>query len=87
MLIRKIFRTGNSHVVALTKEMLQKLKLEEGSNVIIELDEEKKCIIVKPLIAPDEKSVQLLDGIDNDYVSLVNSFIKEYELALKELAK
>lgn len=45
MLIRKIFRTGNSYVVALTKEILQKLKLKDGSPVIIELDEEKNVLL------------------------------------------
>ncbi|AVX21184.1 hypothetical protein SAMN02745885_01551 [Carboxydocella sporoproducens DSM 16521] len=34
----------------------------------------------------EEDNAQMQNDIDNNYVSLVTSFIKEYELALRELA-
>jgi len=87
MVIRKIFRAGNSQVVALTKEILQKLHLKEGSPVVLELDEEKKYIVLKPLDMNQENVTVNIESIDNDYINIVNNFIKKYEQALKELAK
>lgn len=87
MVIRKIFRAGNSQVVALSKEILQKLHLREGSSLILELDEEKKCVVLRPLEINQENIPINLNCIDKDYVDVVNGFIKKYEQALKELAK
>jgi antitoxin component of MazEF toxin-antitoxin module len=39
---RKLFRTGNSIVISIPKDILDKLKLSEGKSVSVELDS-KQC--------------------------------------------
>ena len=47
-MIRKIFRTGNSEVVLLPKEMLKSLGVGEGSDVTVELDSATRQITIRP---------------------------------------
>lgn len=81
MEIRKIFKAGNSHVVSLPNEILKALGIREGTQITIDLDKNNNKIIITPLAAP-EKPV-----ITNEYAEMVEEFIAEYEVALKELAK
>jgi len=77
---RKIFRAGNSMVVSLPKESLELLDLEEGSEVSIELDRERKRIIIAP-------AATTLPGVDAEFARQVKEFIEQYRPALEALAK
>lgn len=81
MEVRKIFKAGNSHVLSLPNEILKSLGLKEGSPITIELDQENKKIVISPLSVP-QKPV-----ITREYIEMVEEFIAEYEVALRELAK
>ena len=48
-MVRKVFKTGNSIVVSLPKEMSDILELAEGSEVSVELDQERRQIIIAPV--------------------------------------
>ena len=76
---RKIFRTGNSMVVSLPKEMLDTLNLQEGGNVSVELDDEHQQILISP--------VKTANGVDESFAKQVADFIDEYRPALEALAK
>ncbi len=78
-MIRKIYKTGNSIVVALPKEMLDKLNLQEGGNVSVELDSEHQQISISPVVSAD--------GVDEAFAKQVADFIDEYRPALEALAK
>ena len=77
---RKIFRTGNSMVVSLPRDFLNMLNLDEGSEVAVELDREKGCLIITPVGFE-------LEGVDREFSRRVDAFIDQYRHALEKLAK
>jgi antitoxin MazE len=80
-MLRKIFRTGNSIVVSIPKDILDQLELSEGEDVSVELDRQQRQIVISPV----EKPIAV--GIDETFAKQVDDFIKEYRPALKALAK
>jgi antitoxin MazE len=80
-MLRKVFRTGNSMVVSLPKEALELLGIAEGSDVSLELDREKRQIILSPV----ETSLAAA-GVDEEFARQVSEFIDQYRLALETLA-
>ena len=79
-MLRKIFRSGNSTVLALPKEMLDALGVKEGQEVSVELEPERQQIVITPLPAQAE-------GVDAEFARQVAEFIDTYRPALEALAK
>ena len=79
---RKIFKTGNSLVIALPKETLEYLHLQEGSEVVVELDREHRYIVIRPV-----QAILSEGGVDEAFASQVDAFIEQYRPALEALAK
>jgi antitoxin MazE len=79
-MLRKIFKTGNSTVVSIPREMLENLGMAEGSDVSVELDTKTHQIIIRPV----ERS---LAGVDENFARQVAEFIDEYRPALEILAR
>jgi putative addiction module antidote len=79
-MVRKIFKTGNSMVVSLPKEISDALELREGSEVAIELDEARRQIRISP-VQP------AVDGVDAIFARQVAEFIETYRPALEALAR
>ncbi|MFQ5343524.1 MAG: AbrB/MazE/SpoVT family DNA-binding domain-containing protein [Anaerolineae bacterium] len=79
-MVRKIFRTGNSMVVSLPREVLDVLGLAEGAEVSVELDRERSRLIVAPAKMP-------VPGVDETFARQVAEFIEQYRPALEALAK
>jgi putative addiction module antidote len=77
-MLRKIFKTGNSLVVSLPREMLASLGTSDGSEVSVELEEGK--IVIRPLR-------QAVPGVDEGFARQLSEFIGEYRPALEALAK
>jgi antitoxin MazE len=80
-MLRKIFRTGNSIVVSIPKDILDKLDLTEGADVSIELDSRQRQIVISPI----EKA--MVTEIDQAFAKQVDEFIQEYRPALEALAQ
>lgn len=80
-MLRKIFRTGNSIVVSIPKDILEKLDLSEGEDVSVELDSQQRQILISPIEKP------LAVGVDEIFARQVDEFIKAYRPALEALAK
>lgn len=80
-MLRKIFRTGNSIVVSIPKDILDKLDLTEGEDVSIELDSRQRQIVISPIEKP------MVSEIDQAFAKQVDEFIQEYRPALEALAK
>ena len=78
---RKIFKTGNSEVISLPKEMLNALNIQSGSQMDIRLDKTNRQIIISPT------TPLAVAGVDADFARQVNDFIDAYRPALEELAK
>ncbi len=79
-MVRKVFRTGNSIVVSLPKDALDFLRLAEGSEVTVELDRERRQVVITPVDTA-------LPGVDETFARQVSDFIEQYRPALKALAE
>lgn len=79
-MVRKIFKTGNSVVVSLPKDALDFLGLAEGAEVSVELDRERRRIIITPVGTT-------LPGVDEAFARQVAEFIEQYRPALEALAR
>jgi putative addiction module antidote len=80
-MVRKIFRTGNSIVVSLPKDALDRLGVAEGADVSVELDQENRQIVIRPVELP------IAAGIDEEFARQVAEFIERYRPALEALAR
>jgi putative addiction module antidote len=81
-MLRRLFKTGNSVVISVPREMLESLGLAEGENVSLELDRKQQRMIIKPV-----EQLPAVSGVDADFARQVNEFIEQYRPALDELAK
>lgn len=81
-MLRKVFRTGNSVVVSLPKEAIELLGISEGSDIAIELDREKRQIVISPVKEP-----LAVVGVDEIFAQQVAEFIAEYRPALEALSR
>ena len=72
--------TGNSIVVSLPRDSLDFLGLAEGSEVSVELDRERRQVIITPVEAG-------LPGVDETFARQVSDFIEQYRPALEALAR
>jgi antitoxin MazE len=81
-MLRKVFKTGNSVVISLPKDALELLGISEGSDVSIDLDREKRQIVISPAEEP-----LVVAGVDEEFAQQVSEFIKQYRPALEALAK
>jgi antitoxin MazE len=81
-MLRHLFKTGNSIVLSLPREVLDGLKLSDGDEVNLTLETEDNRLVVtrveKPLAAA---------GIDEDFAGHLTEFMDEYRSALEELSK
>ena len=80
-MVRKIFKTGNSIVVSLPKSALEQLGIEEGTDVQVELDQENRQIVIRPVELP------IAGIIDDEFARQVANFIEKYRPALEALAR
>lgn len=81
-MIRRLFKTGNSTVLSLPKEVLDELGIKDGESVNLEFDREQRRVIITPV----EKSVAAA-GVNEEFARQVDEFIQQYRPALEELAK
>jgi putative addiction module antidote len=79
-MLRKVFKTGNSMVVSIPKDSLDFLGLAEGSEVSVELDRERRQVIIAPVDTT-------LPGVDETFAQQVAEFIEQYRPALDALAR
>lgn len=79
---QRLFKTGNSGVISLPKEILDGLGLSEGKNVSLELDRQRRRLILTPVDKP-----LAIAGVDGEFAWQIDEFIKHYRPALEELAK
>ncbi|MGH2582593.1 MAG: AbrB/MazE/SpoVT family DNA-binding domain-containing protein [Anaerolineales bacterium] len=78
-MLRKIFKTGNSLVVSLPREVLEPLGLADGTDVSVELDRENSEIVIR------RAGSQIPHGLDEEFARQVKEFIEEYRPALESL--
>jgi putative addiction module antidote len=79
-MLRKVFKTGNSLVVSLPKDLLDPLGMQDGSDVSVELDRKNHRILIKPAEMP------LAGEVSEEFAHQLNEFIEQYRPALEALA-
>jgi len=79
-MLRKVFKTGNSLVVSLPKDLLEPLGVKEGMDVSVELDRKNHQILIRPIEMP------FAAGLNEEFARQVNEFIEQYRPALETLA-
>jgi putative addiction module antidote len=80
-MIRHLFKTENSTVVALPREILDDLGIKEGDRLNLEVNEATKSLIITPAKKP-----LTVPGVDEAFARQVDEFIEQYRPALEELA-
>lgn len=75
---RKITKIGNSYGVTIPVEVLKEAGLSYGDHVRLELDNHKITIQKK-------KDMQLPEGLDSDFMDVLNDVIQEHHTAFKGL--
>ena len=73
---QKILKVGSSAAVIIPKKSLQDLGLAIGSEVSVEIDMQRKVVIVRPIW-----------NIDKELLDWTKNFIQRYRPALEALAK
>jgi putative addiction module antidote len=81
-MIRRLFKTGNSTVVSLPKEVLDDMGIKDGESVNLEFDREQRRVVITPVEKPGA-----IAGVNKDFARQVDEFIQQYRPALEELAK
>jgi antitoxin MazE len=77
---RKVFKTGNSLVVSLPKDILEPLGMGDGTDVSVELDQQNHQILIRPAELP------LAGDLSEEFAYQVSDFIEQYRPALEALA-
>lgn len=80
-MLRKVFKTGNSLVVSLPKDLLESLGMRDGTNVSVELDRQNRQILIRPAELPT------VSGLSEEFAHQVSEFIEQYRPALEALAR
>ncbi len=81
-MLRRLFKTGNSVVLSLPREVLDELGLTAGENVSLALDRQQRQVVLRPV----EKPIAVA-SVDEEFARQINDFIEQYRPALEELAK
>jgi antitoxin MazE len=81
-MLRKVFRTGNSVVISLPREVLEYLDIREGAEIEVSLDRENRQVIIKPVEMP-----LVISSVDEKFALQVAEFIEQYRPALEKLAE
>ncbi len=81
-MLRRLFKTGNSIVLSLPREVLEGLKLSDGDEVNLTLEEENNRLVVMKVEKPVSAS-----GVDEDFAGHLAEFIQEYRSVLEDLAQ
>jgi|1186.fasta_scaffold259575_2 antitoxin MazE len=75
---RKVTKIGNSIGITLPPEILKQVGLAQGDDVQVEVKDGK-------IILRKKEHLQLPDGVDAEFMEILNSVIKEHDKAFKGL--
>lgn len=78
---RKLVKIGNSLGLTLPQAVLKHLNAKQGDGVVFRLQDDSTVNIEK------QKKIELPQGVDLDFIKMVNEVMDEYDKAIKELTK
>lgn len=79
MIVQRIYRNGNSLAITIPQQYLKDLDLQEGSEIVVEKEEDTLRIASKKKI--------LAQDVDIKFMKMLDSFITDHEDVLQNLAK
>jgi putative addiction module antidote len=77
---RTVFKSGNSIVISLPREVLEHLKVGPGDEVEIAVGEKEGEVVIV-------KAASLSGGVDEAFARQVSEFIEQYRPTLEALAR
>lgn len=80
MEVRKLFKAGNSVVVSIPGDIMKVLGLSDGSHVSMEVNREKRELVLKPVIT--KKS-----NLSVDFIRIVDKLFVDYDYQLRRLGR
>jgi putative addiction module antidote len=75
-MIQKILKVGSSAAVTIPKKSLDELGLEPGDQVLVEIDKNRRAVIIEPAVT-----------VESEILTWTKKFIEKYRTALEALAK
>lgn len=75
---RKVTKIGNSFGITLPTELLKQVGLAQGDDVQVEVKDGK-------IVLRKKEHVTLPDGVDAEFMDILNDVIKEHDKAFKGL--
>jgi len=75
---RKVTKIGNSYGITVPVDMLKEAGLSYGDNVQLESKDGE-------IVMRKKKDVKLPEGVDNDFMDVLNDVIEEHKVAFKGL--
>lgn len=75
---RKVTKIGNSFGITLPSELLKQVGLTQGDDVQVEVKDGK-------IVLRKKEQIALPDGVDADFMEILNDVIKEHDQAFKGL--
>ena len=75
---RKVTKIGNSIGITLPPELLKQVGLAQGDDVQVEVQDGK-------IILRKKEQLHLPDGVDAEFMEILNDVIKEHDKAFKGL--
>lgn len=75
---RKVTKIGNSYGITVPVDMLKEAGLSYGDNVQLESKDGE-------IVLRKKKEVKLPEGVDGDFMDVLNDVIKEHHVAFKGL--
>ncbi|MBY6054029.1 AbrB/MazE/SpoVT family DNA-binding domain-containing protein [Cytobacillus firmus] len=75
---RKVTKIGNSIGITLPPELLKQVGLSQGDDVLVEVQDGK-------IILRKKEQLYLPDGVDAEFMEILNDVIKEHDKAFKGL--
>lgn len=82
-MLRRLFKTGNSVVLSLPREILESMSLIDGDEVSLALDEDNG----RRLIVTKVEKTTPATGVDADFSGHLEEFINQYRTELEELSR
>lgn len=73
---QKVLKVGDSAAVTIPKKSLEELGLKIGDQVTIQIDKQKRVVIISPILR-----------VDKELIAWTEKFIARYRPALEALAK
>jgi len=75
---RKVTKIGNSYGITFPKELLKEAGISYGDNVQLKLEQGN-------IVLQKKERVNLPDGVDGEFLDVLNDVIKEHDAAFKGL--